>query len=103
MGKYLDQYFYTIERQNIIKKSRDDIQKMCGGKTSDLTQALNEAHKSAQNKVYQQQEQQALARAMIEMKQEIIDEVMNRIAIDFQNNTSKPLQDLDKSIRSILK
>lgn len=103
MGKYLDQYFDTIERQNIIRKSRDDIEKMYGKQTSDLTQALNEAHKSAQNKVYQQQEQQALARAMIEMKQEIIDEVMNRIAIDFQNNTSKPLQDLDKSIRSILK
>lgn len=103
MGKYLDQYFDTIERQNIIRKSRDDIEKMCGGQTRDLSQVWNEAHKSAQNKVYQQQEQQALARAMIEMKQEIIDEVMNRIAIDFQNNTSKPLQDLDKSIRSILK
>lgn len=103
MGKYLDQYFDTIERQNIIRRSRDDIEKMCGGQTSNLSQAWNEAHKSAQNKVYQQQEQQALARAMIEMKQEIIDEVMNRIAIDFQNNTSKPLQDLDKSIRSILK
>lgn len=103
MGKYLDQYFDTIERQNIIKKSRDDIEKMCGGQTSDLSQVWNEAHKSAQNKVYQQQEQQALARAIIEMKQEIIDEVMNRIAIDIQNNTSKPLQDLDKSIRNILK
>ena len=103
MGKYLDQYFDTIERQNIIRKSRDDIEKMCGGQTSDLSQVWNKAHKSAQNKVYQQQEQQALARAMIEMKQEIIDEVMNRIAIDIQNNASKPLQDLDKSIRNILK
>ena len=99
MGKYLDQYFDTIERQNIIRRSRDDIEKMCGGQTSNLSQVWNEAHKSAQNKVYQQ----ALARAMIEMKQEIIDEVMNRIAIVFQNNTSKPLQDLDKSIRNILK
>lgn len=103
MGKYIDQYFDTIERQNIIRKSRDDIEKMCGEQTRDLSQVWNEAHKNAQNKVYQQQEQQALARAMIEMKQEIIDEVINRIAIEFQNNTSKPLQDLDKSIRSILK
>lgn len=99
MGKHLEQYFAMVERQNIIRKSKYDIEKMCGKQISDLTQALNEAHKS----IYQQQEQQALVRAMVEMKQEIIEEAMKRIAIDFQNNTSKSLQDLDKSIRNILK
>lgn len=68
---------------------------------SDEAKEWNRVHQSLRDSAYDRELETALAKALEEVKQEAVESVMKNISVEFQNNASKPLQDLEKQIKNL--
>lgn len=68
---------------------------------SDEAKEFNRVHQSLRESAYDRELETALAKALEEVKQEAVESVMKNISVEFQNNASKPLQDLEKQIKNL--
>ena len=68
---------------------------------SDEAKEWNRVHKSLRDSAYDRELETALAKALEEVKQEAIETIMKNVSVEVQNNTSKPLQDLEKQIKNL--
>lgn len=68
---------------------------------SDEAKEFNRVHQSLRDSAYDRELETALAKALEEVKQEAVESVMKNISVEFQNNASKPLQDLEKQIKNL--
>lgn len=68
---------------------------------SDEAKEWNRVHQSLRNSAYDKELETALAKALEEVKQEAVETIMKNVSVEVQNNTSKPLQDLEKQIKNL--
>lgn len=68
---------------------------------SDEAKEWNRVHQSLRDSAYDRELETALAKALEEVKQEAVETIMKNVSVEVQNNTSKPLQDLEKQIKNL--
>lgn len=68
---------------------------------SDEAKEWNRVHQSLRDSSYDRELETALAKALEEVKQEAVETIMKNVSVEVQNNTSKPLQDLEKQIKNL--
>ena len=64
---------------------------------SDEAKEWNRVHQSLRDSAYDKE----LETALEEVKQEAVETIMKNVSVEVQNNTSKPLQDLEKQIKNL--
>lgn len=68
---------------------------------SDEAKEWNRVHQSLRDSAYDKELETALAKALEEVKQEAVETIMKNVSVEVQNNTGKPLQDLEKQIKNL--
>lgn len=101
MGKYMDAYKRLVEQKNTMNNLHNRTMAQYSYLMSDEAKEWNRVHQSLRDSAYDRELETALAKALEEVKQEAVESVMKNISVEFQNNASKPLQDLEKQIKNL--
>ena len=101
MGKYIDAYKRLVEQKNTMKHLQNRTMAQYSYLMSDEAKEWNRVHQSLRDSAYDKELETALAKALGEVKQEAVETIMKNVSVEVQNNTSKPLQDLEKQIKNL--
>lgn len=101
MGKYIDAYKRLVEQKNTMNHLYNRTMAQYSYLMSDEAKEWNRVHQSLRDSAYDKELETALAKALEEVKQEAVETIMKNVSVEVQNNTSKPLQDLEKQIKNL--
>ena len=101
MGKYIDAYKRLVEQKNTMNHLQNRTMAQYSYLMSDEAKEWNRVHQSLRDSAYDKELETALAKALEEVKQEAVETIMKNVSVEVQNNTSKPLQDLEKQIKNL--
>lgn len=101
MGKYIDAYKRLVEQKNTMNPLHNRTMAQYSYLMSDEAKEWNRVHQSLRDSAYDRELETALAKALEEVKQEAVETIMKNVSVEVQNNTSKPLQDLEKQIKNL--
>ena len=101
MGKYIDAYKRLVEQKNTMNHLHNRTMAQYRYLMSDEAKEWNRVHQSLRDSAYDKELETALAKALEEVKQEAVETIMKNVSVEVQNNTSKPLQDLEKQIKNL--
>ena len=101
MSKYMNDYNKLMEQKASLKKMHSRLYNQYGHLMSDNAKTLNEANWSITENMYDRDIAIAQRKALQEMEDEAVERIMKRVSVEVQDNTSKPLQDLEKQIKNL--
>ena len=103
MGKYLNEYNRLMEQKASIKKHHSQLLNQYGGIMSNEARALNEAHWSLSEQIYDRDIAIAQKNALNEMAEEVYQRVMKSLQVEVRNEASPAIKDLKKEIDNLFK
>lgn len=103
MGKYLNEYKRMQQQKDSFKHTYNRINDMYGSIMSPEAKAMNQASQNIREKFYDKQINDLYSKALKEMQEEAVAEVMKRISVEVNNEASKTLQDLEKQLSNMFK
>lgn len=101
MGKYMDEYKRLVSQRNSMQKMYNSTMNQYSYLMSDNAKEWNRVHQNLRDMSYQRDIDIAFEKALKEIEEEAVARVMKQVSIEVQNNSSKPLQDLEKQIKNI--
>ena len=101
MGKYIDAYKRLVEQKNTMNHLQNRTMAQYSYLMSHEAKEWNRLHQSLREIAYDRELETALAKALEEVKQEAVETIMKNVSVEVQNNTSKPLQDLERQIKNL--
>lgn len=101
MGKYLNEYNRLMEQKASIKKHHSQILNQYGGIMSNEARALNEAHWSLSEQIYDRDIAIAQKNALNEMAEEVYQRVMKSLSVEVKDEASPAIREIRREIEKL--
>ena len=101
MGKYLNEYNRLMEQKASIKKHHSQILNQYGGIMSNEARALNEAHWSLSEQIYDRDIAIAQNNALNEMAEEVYQRVMKSLSVEVKDEASPAIREIRREIEKL--
>ena len=101
MGKYLNEYNRLMEQKASMKKHHSQILNQYGGIMSNEARALNEAHWSLSEQIYDRDIAIAQKNALNEMAEEVYQRVMKSLSVEVKDEASPAIREIRREIEKL--
>ena len=101
MGKYLNEYNRLIEQKISMEKLHSRLLNQYGHIMSNEARALNEAHWSLSEQIYDRDIAIAQKNALNEMAEEVYQRVMKSLSVEVKDEASPAIREIRKQIENL--